>query len=65
MDPDRWFSTKPRLQKEFQDVLKACKDKETISFLSDASIAGAKISVKARHKAAIEYMKTRVPISSA
>ena len=65
IDPDRWFSTKPRLQKEFQDVLKACKDKETISFLSVASIAGAKIGKKARHEAAIEYIKTRVLISSA
>ena len=65
MDPDRWFSPKPNLQSDFQDVLKACKDKKTISFLSVAFIAGKKIDVKTRHEAAIKYMKTRVLISPA
>ena len=64
MDPDRWLSPEPSLQQEFQDVLKACNDKETISFLSVAFIAGAEINVKTRHEAAIVYMETRVSILS-
>ena len=64
IDPDRWFSTKPNLQRDFQEVLKACKDKETISFLSVAFIASRKFGLKTKHEAAIKYMKTRVSISS-
>ena len=45
--------------------MKACKDKDTISFLSVAFIAGKKIDVKTRHEAAIKYMEKRVPIRSA
>lgn len=65
MDPDRWFSTEPSFQRDLQAVLKACKDKETISFLSVAFIASGKINIKTRHEAAIKYMETRVSISSA
>ena len=65
MDPDRWFSSESSLQRDFQDVLKACKDKETISFLSVAFIASREFGLKTRHEAVIKYMKTRVSISSA
>ena len=65
MDPDRWFATNTSLQRNFQDVLKACKDKETMSFLSVAFIASKKIDLKTRHEAAIKYTMTRVSISSA
>jgi hypothetical protein len=64
MDPDRWLSPEASLQREFQEVLKACNDSETISFLSVAFIASAEFDVKRRHEVAVEYMKTRVSISA-
>jgi hypothetical protein len=65
MDLDRWFSSKPEIQKGVQDVLRSCNAKGTISFLSVAFIAGAEMRVKDKHEAAMEYMETRVSIKSA
>lgn len=64
MDPDRWFSSKPDLQKSFQEELQACNDTDTISLLSVLLVAAREMVLTKRDEAAIEYIEKRVSISS-